>query len=74
MSSLRQRLLDELQPRQLLPTRTTGVIVGTIVVIVAISLASLIFHGKLSERLSEGIGLAISSGVLVTSLISLLSS
>ena len=48
--------------------------VGLIVVIVSISLATLIFSGPLENFLPQGIGLILFSGIIITGLISLCSS
>ena len=55
-----------LQPKQLLPGLTAGLIVGIAEVIVAISFAALIFSGQLSPFVSHGIGMAL-IGIAISS-------
>jgi SulP family sulfate permease len=59
---------------ELIPNILAGLVVGLIVVIVSISLATLIFSGPLETELPKGIGLILFSGIVITGLISLLSS
>ncbi len=71
---LKQRILEEFEPRRFIPNLMAGFVVGIIVVIVSISLAALIFSGELAQYLPDGIGLVLYSGIIVTGLISLTSS
>ncbi len=71
---LKQRILEEFEPSRLIPNLMAGIVVGIIVVIVSISLATLIFSGELAQYLPDGIGLVLFSGIIVTGLISLTSS
>jgi SulP family sulfate permease len=52
-------LQDEFKPGILLPSLTSGAILGVTEVIFAISLGSLIFSGELTPFLSRGIGIAL---------------
>lgn len=71
---LKQRILEEFEPSRFVPNLMAGFVVGIIVVIVSISLATLIFSGELEQYLPDGIGLVLYSGIIVTGLISLTSS
>ena len=51
------------QPEKLFPTLMTGLIIGAVRVVIAISYGVLIFSGELSSYLSFGIGLALISTV-----------
>lgn len=65
-------LVDQLQPRNLLPSVSAGLITGIIAVIRAISYAALIFTGSLSEYLSTGVGMAIFSNAVIGIVVALL--
>ncbi len=56
---MKSRLRRVLQPGQLLPAVTAGLVVGVIDVIVEVSLAALIFSGDLAGLVPRGIGLAL---------------
>ncbi len=71
---LKQRFLEEFELSRFIPNLMAGFVVGIIVVIVSISLATLIFSGELAQYLPAGIGLVLYSGIIVTGLISLTSS
>jgi SulP family sulfate permease len=58
------RLRDELDPKRLVPTVTFGVVLGVLEIVLAISLAALIFGGRLSAHLEAGIGLGLLSAVV----------
>ena len=45
-----RRLREELAPSRLVPTLTFGLVLGAVEVVLAISLAALIFGGRLSAR------------------------
>ncbi|MBA2667519.1 MAG: SLC26A/SulP transporter family protein [Trueperaceae bacterium] len=53
---------------------STGVIVGLLSVVMAISMASLVYAGALHEFLPNGIGLALASTVLVATTVAILGS
>ncbi len=72
--SLKLRILEEFEPSRFVPNLMAGFVVGIIVVIVSISLATLIFSGELAQYLPDGIGLVLYSGIIVTGLVSLTSS
>ncbi len=58
-------LRHETQPTILLPTLTMGVITGAVEVLYALSLASLVFSGKLTPYLPYGIGISLVSSVVL---------
>jgi sulfate permease, SulP family len=60
-----RRLRQELAPSRLIPTLIFGLVLGTMEVVLAISLAALIFVGRLSAHLEAGIGLGLLSAVVV---------
>jgi SulP family sulfate permease len=64
----------ELEPSRLIANLTAGLVVSIVVVIVAVSLGTLIFGGKLTPYLSIGLGIMMFSGVLITAATSLFSS
>jgi sulfate permease, SulP family len=59
-----RRLREELDPKRLVPTVTFGVVLGVLEIVLAISLAALIFGGRLSAHLEAGIGLGLLSAVV----------
>jgi len=65
-------LTDQLQPRNLLPSLSAGLVTGIIAVIRAISYAALIFTGSLSGYLSTGVGMAIFSNAVIGIVVALL--
>lgn len=67
-------MLEDARRDGIVSTLIAGFIVGVIVVIVSISLATLVFAGELSDHLAQGIGLYLLSGALTTGLIALTSS
>jgi SulP family sulfate permease len=67
-------LREELAPSRLVPTLTFGLVLGALEVVLAISLAALIFRGRLSTHLEAGIGLALVSGFVVMVVVALRSS
>jgi len=71
---LLDRLHQELQPKQLLPSLAAGSISGGIGVTVSISFAALIFSGDLSPYVSTGIGIALFSSVIFRAIAALFSS
>ena len=58
-------LRKEFQPQRLLPALVMGTITGTIEVIYALSLASLIFNGDLASFLPYGFGISLISSVVL---------
>jgi len=66
-------VLQELQPRQLLPSLMAGLIVSVIAVIISTAFASLIFSGELSDYIAQGIALAISAAIIVGTVVALFS-
>jgi SulP family sulfate permease len=69
-----RRLREELAPRRLVPTLTFGLVLGALQVVLAISLAALIFGGPLSAHLEAGIGLGLLSAVVVSVVVAFRSS
>lgn len=67
-------LRDELAVRRLLPTLTFGLVLGAVEVVLAISLAALIFGGPLSANLEAGIGLGLLSACVVMLVVAVRSS
>jgi SulP family sulfate permease len=59
---------------QFIPALTTGLIIGLVEVILAISFAALIFAGPLSPFVGHGIGLALAGGALSGIAVAVLSS
>jgi sulfate permease, SulP family len=58
-------LREELDPKRLVPTVTFGLVLGALEIVLAISLAALIFGGRLSAHLEAGIGLGLLSAAVV---------
>lgn len=54
-----QTLRQEFHPHRLLPSLTAGLVGGTISVILAMSFGALIFSGRLSNHVADGIGLTL---------------
>ena len=67
-------LRGELDPRRLVPTLTFGLVLGALEAVLAISLAALIFGGRLSTHLEAGIGLGLLSAVIVMVVVAVRSS
>jgi sulfate permease, SulP family len=65
---------EELAPGRLVPTLTFGLVLGALEVVLAISLAALIFAGPLSTHLEAGIGLGLVSASVVMVVVALRSS
>jgi SulP family sulfate permease len=66
--------INRIQLKLLLPKLSAGVVIGTINIIIEISLAALIFSGSLTIFLSNGIGMMIFSGIIFMIVIGLTSS
>ncbi len=66
-------LVGEFQPDKLIPTVTAGLVTGLIGVIRSISYAALIFSGSLGVHLSTGVGMAVLSTAIVSSVFALTS-
>lgn len=67
-------LTHELQPAQLVPTLTAGLITGVLLVIYALSMAALIFTGPLVEFVPIGIGLTLFTAIVVAVIVALTNS
>jgi sulfate permease, SulP family len=67
-------LREELVLSRLIPTVTFGLVLGAVEVVLAISLAALIFGGRLSAHLEAGIGLGLLSAFVVMVVVALRSS
>ncbi len=61
-------MISDLHPERLLPSLTSGLVVGLLEVILAISYAALIFSGDLAQFVSSGIGLTL-FGITITSVV-----
>jgi len=68
------RLRREMQTERLLPSLTSGVLMGINEIIFALSVGSLIFSGELTPHLSYGIGLALVTATVMLFVVSLGSS
>ena len=69
-----QRLLEEFKPRQIVPSLTAGLLIGTSEVFFCTSLAALIFSGRLTPFVADGIGLALFGGLVIGLVVAFLSS
>ena len=58
-------VLQELQPRRLLPALMAGLITGVIAVIVSTAFASLIFAGELARYIPTGINLMLLASIII---------
>lgn len=65
---------DASRPKGWLPSVTAALVVGLVNLVLTVSLAALVFSGDLAPFLSEGIGLALLSAVLVGLVVGVLSS
>ena len=65
MQENRLSLSERFDLRDLGPALLPGVLSGTLVVIFSVSFAALIFSGELSAHIVQGIGLAISTAIIV---------
>lgn len=74
MDAAARGLREALDPRRLIPTLSFGLLLGALEVVLAISLAALIFGGRLSAHLEAGIGLGLLSAVVVIVTVALRSS
>jgi SulP family sulfate permease len=68
------RVRHELHPDRLFPSLIAGLVSGTIMILVEISLAALIFSGDLSAFVSNGIGITLFSSCVVGVVVALTSS
>jgi SulP family sulfate permease len=73
-SAAARGIREELRAGRLVSTLTFGLVLGALEVVLAISLAALIFRGRLSEHLEAGIGLGLASAVVVMVVVALRSS
>ena len=55
----RAQLINSLSPRQLLPSVTTGIVIGILIINSQISYGALIFSGDLSPYMARGIGFTL---------------
>ena len=69
-----QALLLEFQPKNILPNLTAGLLIGASEVLFCTSLAALIFSGRLSPFVADGIGLTLFGGMILGLVVSFLSS
>lgn len=70
----RTALRYELQPNQLIPSITAGIISGIFLVIYAVSFGALIFSGDLAPFVSAGIGFVLFTAIVVSITVALTSS
>ncbi len=68
------QLAQDLRPGRLLPGLVAGLVTGILNVMLAMSLAALIFSGELAARLPTGIGMVLIGDAVVGTLIALTSS
>lgn len=68
------RMFRSLNQEQLLPTVTSGIVIGMLEVVISISLAALIFSGELVSFVGNGVGLALFSAISGGIMVSLFSS
>jgi sulfate permease, SulP family len=59
---MKDRLFTSIDPRQLVTQVTAGLVIGLIVVVLSVSLATLVFSGEMSGFISRGIGIFVFSG------------
>ncbi|MCU0567712.1 MAG: SulP family inorganic anion transporter [Oculatellaceae cyanobacterium Prado106] len=71
---LRTTVSQELQPSRLIPTITSGLITGVLLVIYSISMAALIFSGKLATSVSLGIGFTLITAIVTAVIVALTNS
>ncbi|NJN86996.1 MAG: SLC26A/SulP transporter family protein [Leptolyngbyaceae cyanobacterium SL_7_1] len=71
---LRTALRHELQPNQLIPSITAGLIAGVFLIIYAASFGALIFSGELAPFVSAGIGFVLFTAIAVSITVALTSS
>ena len=69
-----KNIATHFQPRRLLPSLTSGFMVGLFDVVLSLSFAALIFSEALSGYVANGIGLALFSGIVINVMIALFSS
>jgi SulP family sulfate permease len=67
------RLRSNAQPRQWIPAIAAGLVTGSMVVIVAISFATLAYAGRLDQYVGSAIGLALAGSAICTIIIALTS-
>ena len=67
-------ILQEIQPRRLIPALTAGLIVCVIAVIVSSAFATLIFSGELSSHVSTGVNLMLFASIVIGGFVALTSS
>lgn len=65
---------SSMDARQVVTGVTAGLVVGLIVIVFSISLATLIFNGELSPYLSRGIGLFLFGGFMLSIILAILGS
>lgn len=70
----RNALIQEFNPRKIVPSLMPGIVIGVMAVFFHTSLAALIFSGRLSPFLADGIGLVLFGATVVALAVALLSS
>ena len=73
-SSIGSRLLTAIRPAPLLQVITGGLITGLLQVVLSISYAALVYGGKLSPYVGQGIGYALVGAFIIATIVSLFSS
>src|SRR5258706_6666900 len=63
---MKNKAVNSSDSRQVVTSITAGLVVGLIVIVFSISLASLIFSGEMSPYLSRGIGLFLFGGLAMS--------
>ena len=68
------RIMTLLKPQHLIPSLTSGFVVGLLEIVFAISFATLLFTGPMADYRPLGIGLALLGGILSSIIITLFTS
>ncbi len=71
---MKNKSVTSTKARQVVTSITAGLVVGLIVIVFSISLASLIFSGEMSSYLSRGIGLFLFGGLAMSIVVTFLGS
>ena len=74
MVATTSRLRQQLQPRQLIPTLTVGLVIGVLEVVLATSFAALIFSGSAAVHVPSAIALMLFGATTIMTLVGLLTS
>jgi len=74
IKNLGSELGQDFRSARLVPGLTSGLVVGLVEVIIAISFAALIFAGDLSSFLATGVGLALIGAIITGVVVALMTS